>query len=160
MARRDRQCMCCQSKYKYCPTCGQDKTKPSWMTQFCSESCKELWKTATQFNMKLIEKSEAKEIIENLELRERTAYVQCVQRDLRNILGEDSIVVEEDSQVLVEMPIITETPMIEEDSIAIEESVIVESPAVEEPASILVEEPVFVPRKRQKSHEVVKKNRK
>lgn len=130
MARRDRQCMCCNSKYQYCPTCGQDRTKPTWMAQFCSEACKELWQTATRFNMNLIEKSEAKAIVEALELKEKSEYVECVQRDIDVILAEEIIV---------------------EASATIEEPVV-----VEESAPILVEEPVFVPKKKQR-HEVVRK---
>lgn len=138
MARRDRQCMCCQAKYQYCPTCGQDRMKPTWMVQFCSETCKELWRTATRFNMNLIEKSEAKAIVEALELKEKSAYVECVQKDIDKILA---------VEIIEEMPTV------------IEEPVIVEEPAVVEAAPILVEEPVFIPKKKQKSHEVVKKNR-
>ena len=121
MARRDRKCICCQSKYQYCPTCSTDKTKPTWMTEFCVETCKELWTTATKYNMQMLTKSEAKEIIEGLKLKERSEYVECVQKDLENILGEEPAVI------------------------------------VEEPTPILVEEPVFTPKKKQKSHEVVTK---
>ena len=123
MARRDRKCLCCGTKYSYCPTCSVDKTKPTWMTEFCSESCKELFETATKYNLKKLTKDEAKEVIEKLELKEKSAYVECVQKDLENILAEEPAVVEETA----------------------EEEVKVE------------EEPVFVPKKKQKSHEVVKK---
>ena len=121
MARRDRKCICCQSKYKYCPTCSDDKMKPTWMTEFCSEACKELWTTATKYNMEMLTKPEAKTVIEKLELKEKSEYVECVQKDLENILGEELTVI------------------------------------VEEPTPILEEEPVFTPKKKQKSHEVVKK---
>lgn len=134
MARRDRQCLCCGKKYSYCPTCSVDKSKPTWMTEFCNEVCKELFTTATKYNLQKLTKSEAKEIIQSLELKEKSAYVECVQKDLENILAE-------------EIPTV------------IEEPVIVEEPAVIEAAPILVEEPVFIPKKKQKSHEVVKKNR-
>ena len=125
MARRDRKCICCQSKYKYCPTCSDDKMKPTWMTEFCGETCKELWTTATKYNMNMLTKPEAKAAIEALELKERSAYVECVQRDLENILAEEPVAV-------IEEPIV-----------------------VEETAPILEEKPFS--KKKQKSHEVVKK---
>ena len=133
MARRDRQCLCCGTKYSYCPTCGPDKLKPTWMTEFCSESCKELFETATKYNLKKLTKDEAKNIVEKLELKEKSAYVDCVQKDLENILAEEAIVNEI-------APIVKEEPVI-----------------IKEPAPIVEKKPEFVPKKKQKSHEVVKK---
>lgn len=98
MARRDRKCICCESKYKYCPTCSQDKSKPSYLATFCGEECMTLWTTATKYNMEMLTKPEAKEIIESLELKEKSAYVACVQRDLEVIL-EPEVVIEEATQV-------------------------------------------------------------
>lgn len=128
MARRDRQCLCCGTKYSYCPTCSTDKLKPTWMTEFCSESCKELFETATKYNLKKLTKPEAKEIIEKLELKEKSAYVYCVQKDLENILAEEKKAVKEEA-----------APILEEEPVVVEEK------------------PAFVPKKKQKSHEVVKK---
>lgn len=143
MAHRDRQCLCCGTKYSYCPTCSTDKTKPTWMTEFCSESCKELFETATKYNMKKITKSEAKEILEILDLKEKSAYVDCVQKDLENILAEEPVAVE---IAVVEEPVIMEEAA----------PVLVEEP-VEETVPSFEEKPVFVPKKKQKSHAVVKK---
>ena len=85
MARRDRQCLCCQIKYKYCSTCSADQAKPTWMTEFCSEPCKELFATATKYNMEMLTKSEAKEIIQGLELKEKSEYADFIQKDIENI---------------------------------------------------------------------------
>lgn len=128
MAKRNRTCLSCGIKYSYCPTCSVDKAKPTWMTEFCNEVCKELFGTATRYNMQVLTKSEAKEIIENLELKEKSEYVDFIQKDLENILGEEKVIAEE--------PIIEEL-------------------AVEEIAPILEKKPYS--KKKQKSHEVVKK---
>lgn len=91
MARHNRKCICCNTEYSYCPTCsGPDKFKPYWYAEFCSETCKDLWNTATKFNMDMIDKAEAKSIISTLKLKDRSEYVPCVQRDLVNILGADT----------------------------------------------------------------------
>jgi hypothetical protein len=74
--------------------------KPTWMTEFCGEACKELWTVATKFNMQMLTKEEAKAAIEALELKERSAYVECVQHDLENILAEP----------VVEEPVVFEEP--------------------------------------------------
>ena len=94
MGKRDRICSYCREKYQYCPTCGNDRIKPTWMSEFCSESCKDLWDIATRFNMDLMSKAEAKEAIEKLDLKEKSVYVECVQRDLENILSEPKSKVE------------------------------------------------------------------
>ena len=88
MARKHRKCIACSTLYDYCPTCWDDRLKPAWMTEFCSEDCKELWEAASKFNMDMISKEEAKEIISALNLKPHTEYVECVQRDLKNILEE------------------------------------------------------------------------
>ena len=43
MARRQRTCYLCGDKYEYCPTCTQDKFKPTWMVEFHSENCKNIF---------------------------------------------------------------------------------------------------------------------
>jgi hypothetical protein len=97
MAKKNRTCVCCGTQFSYCPTCGGDKLKPGWSSQFCSEDCQELWSTATKFNLDMISKEEAKELISVLELKPHTEYVECVQRDLKNILKEDKPAVVEET---------------------------------------------------------------
>lgn len=90
MARRNRKCICCSTEYSYCPDCsGPDRLKPSWYSEFCSEDCKDLWLTATKFNMGMVEKKDAKDIISALNLKDKSEYVKCIQRDLDVILAEE-----------------------------------------------------------------------
>lgn len=147
---KNRKCQCCGTKYTYCPSCsGADKLKPNWYTQFCSEECMTIWTTAVKLNMKLINKSEAKSAIKAIELKDRSEYVACIQRDLDNILKEDEIV-HEDIVTVEESIVEPTTPLLEEE-------VLVE---VEEPVEMEeVEQPLSYKRNRknrQKSHAVVK----
>ena len=88
--RRNRKCICCSTEYSYCPDCnGSDRLKPSWYSEFCSEDCKDLWLTATKFNMGMIEKKDAKETILALSLKDKSEYVTCVRRDLEVIFAEE-----------------------------------------------------------------------
>ena len=90
MATNNRKCICCNERYSYCPDCnGADRLKPSWYSEFCSETCKDLWLTCTRFNMQRLTKSEAQTIINSLPLKPVTDYVACVQRDLGVILKEE-----------------------------------------------------------------------
>ena len=89
--KKNRKCVCCSEQYSYCPNCGgADRLKPSWHSEFCCEECKDLWLTATKFNMQLLTKKEAAEIISDLNHKDASKYVDCVQRDLANIFAEDT----------------------------------------------------------------------
>ena len=90
MAKLNRKCLCCSTRYSYCPSCSRaDALLPTWHAEFCSEECMTLWQTATKYNMNKLTKSEAKDIISNLQLKPTSEYVACVQRDLENILKEE-----------------------------------------------------------------------
>ena len=105
MARKEvRKCICCTKKYDYCPSCGSDRLKPTWMSDFCSESCMKLWTIATKFNMKTINKDEAKAEIKALNLVDTTKYVDCIKKDLKNIMKED---------VVIQKPAVTENAQLD-----------------------------------------------
>lgn len=90
MATNNRTCLCCSTRYSYCPSCsGADRFAPTWKAEFCSETCKDLWYTATRYNMQKLTKQEAQDIIKSLPLKSTSEYVACVQRDLGVILKED-----------------------------------------------------------------------
>ncbi len=83
---RERTCIACKTKYNYCPTCSRsDALKPSWYSEFCSESCMTLWTTLTKYNMELVTKEEAQDIITALDLKPINTYVPCVQRDYAKV---------------------------------------------------------------------------
>lgn len=150
---KDRTCRCCNTTYSYCPSCSNvDKLKPTWYTDYCSEECMTLWTTAVKVNMNMLTKEEAKDIIKTLELKDKSVYKECIQRDLKNILEEDVEVVE-----IIETPI-QEVP-VEEAIVLVEEPIVEET--VEPSAPPVVEAPPVSYKKnkknRQKSHAVVKK---
>ena len=81
-----RKCTCCNEKYNYCPNCGNDRLKPAYLSVFCSESCKDLWTALSKVSMGIITNSEAAEIINTLDLKDVSEYVDCVQRDMKEVL--------------------------------------------------------------------------
>ena len=90
MAIKSRKCLSCRTSFSYCPDCSRvDALKPSYFSEFCSSECKDLWYTATKFNMNKLTKAEAKTIISALELKPAEQYVACIQRDLKNIMAEE-----------------------------------------------------------------------
>lgn len=90
MAHLNKKCSCDGVRYSYCPDCSRiDALKPSWYSEFCSETCMTLWTTLTKYNMSMLSKSEAKDIISALDLKPIDAYVACVQRDYNKVMVEE-----------------------------------------------------------------------
>lgn len=90
MAQLNKKCLCCGTKYSYCPSCSRrDSLKPSYFAEFCSETCKDLWLTLTKYGMNRLTKSEAKSIISELDLKPIDTYVACVQRDYAKVMAEE-----------------------------------------------------------------------
>ena len=88
--KNNKKCLACGTVYTFCPDCfSADRLAPAWRAEFCSSECKDLWSTATKFNMNKLTKAEAKAIISALTLKPADQYVACIQRDLKNIMAEE-----------------------------------------------------------------------
>jgi len=48
MARNNRTCYTCSTKYHYCPTCRDDIKDPKVYTLFCSEKCQAIFLTLSE----------------------------------------------------------------------------------------------------------------
>ena len=109
MGRRTRECYLCGEKYSYCPTCSQDKNKPSWMAEFHSENCKNIFQICTNFNLGLQSKSDAKAALEQCDLSNKSNFKSFVQNDIGNIFKEEPKLKKAKK---VEMPIIEEAEIV------------------------------------------------
>lgn len=90
MARQNKTCLCCKTRYSHCPSCSRaDALAPAWKSEFCSETCMILWTTLTKFGMNRLTKSDAKSIISDLDLKQMNTYAECVQRDYAKVMSED-----------------------------------------------------------------------
>lgn len=89
MGKRTRECYLCGEKYSYCPTCSQDKMKPTWMAEFHNENCKNIFDICTRFNMKLMNKTEAHTALKECDLSNKANFKPYVQRDLDNIFAKN-----------------------------------------------------------------------
>ena len=99
MARRQRECYLCGESYQYCGSCSQDRAKPSWMSEFHSESCKNIFDICTRFNMDMMSKAEAQEALNSCDLSNRANFKSYVQHDLGVIFEEDPIIAEVDAKI-------------------------------------------------------------
>ena len=89
--RKMRECYLCGVSYKYCPTCSQDKMKPTWMAEFHEENCKNIFDICTRFNMQMLTKEEARKELEACDLTNKENFKSFVQCDLGNIFKEEPV---------------------------------------------------------------------
>lgn len=87
MARKNRECLTCGSKYSYCPSCNTKD--PSWMTEFHAESCKNIFEICTNFNVGVMSKREAKDALGVYDLSNKENFKSYIQRDIANIFAEE-----------------------------------------------------------------------
>lgn len=114
MGRRNRECYLCGQDYLYCPTCSQDRMKPSWMAEFHSENCKNIFDIATRYNLQLLTKEEAKAAMEWCDLSNKESFKSYVQKDLENIFAEEPKKRGKRAEALIIDEIIVEQELVEE----------------------------------------------
>lgn len=90
MGKRNRECYLCGEKYQYCNTCSNDKMKPTWMSEFHSEQCKNIFDICTRFNLNLISKTDAKKELLSYDLSNKENFKDYVKKDLEKILAKES----------------------------------------------------------------------
>ena len=150
MAIKHRKCLCDGVSYSYCPDCsGADRLAPSWKSEFCCEDCMLIWTTATKYNMNLLTKAEAKEIISKIKLQPIEKYADCVQKDLQVIMAEEPKVKQSKNpepvadENAITIPVVAEIKEVSEDAVVVDVEL---KPAVRNKA-------------KSKSHEVVVKKK-
>lgn len=91
MANLNRTCCLCGTKYSYCPSCTTDRNKPSWMTVFCSENCRNIYNTTTKYGMKKISAVEAKKDLDVCGLSNKEQFNAHAKKMLDEIYAESSV---------------------------------------------------------------------
>lgn len=66
--RGERTCIVDKIKYRYCPNCNGDNPNETWRYIFCSENCRNLYKTLEDWKAKKITSAQAKQQLNKLEI--------------------------------------------------------------------------------------------
>lgn len=61
-------CVTCGSGYKYCGHCNGYKKEERWRNNYCSENCRDIFKTVTDYIGKIIDIKEAKNRLSKCDL--------------------------------------------------------------------------------------------
>lgn len=82
----NRKCLTCGTEYSYCPTCERDKNKEIWHIMFDCKNCKDIFDTLTNYYLKKINKSVAKDILDALDLDKKHMFNKNMQKQIEEIL--------------------------------------------------------------------------
>ena len=87
MVKLNKTCCVCGNKYSYCPSCGNNASKPSWMASFCSEDCKKVYEAAAAFNMNKMSAEEARCILDTCDLSNKEHFTPSTKKIIGEIYG-------------------------------------------------------------------------
>lgn len=86
----NRKCVICGKIYSYCPNgCAEDREKPTWMTNFHEENCREIYYTCVNTVIgNSLSKAEAKKRLKKLDLSNAENFNPIVKGWIEEITGE------------------------------------------------------------------------
>lgn len=85
---KTRICISCQNSYSYCPNCGEYAKYPKWMTEFDTETCKELFNAISGYNMGIITKDAVKQVVDKYEIKDFSVYKESITNKLNELFSE------------------------------------------------------------------------
>lgn len=85
--QNNRQCIICNQKYSFCPTCGADAGKPTWYHIFDGERCHEIYEICVSYRDKIIDIREAYERISKLDLSDLENFAPSTKAQIEEILS-------------------------------------------------------------------------
>lgn len=86
MAKNNKICATCGKQYHYCNNCAADNSKPAWMNMFCSENCKDLFQTATDYYAGELTASKAKAAINKLDTTNKDQFKSSIVRMIDELI--------------------------------------------------------------------------
>ena len=81
----NRICCVCGTKYSYCPSCGEDRNKPTWMNSFHEENCKKIYEAAAGYAGKAYSARDAKTLLDMCDLSNKKNFTAATQRLINEI---------------------------------------------------------------------------
>lgn len=95
MAKLNKECILCKTKYSFCNRCEAYDHLPRWMAIYCSDNCRTVFTTATDYEYKHLSKEDAKNILDSCDLSARDKYHPTTQRIIDEIYADNTEIKEE-----------------------------------------------------------------
>lgn len=74
----ERTCIVCGKKYQYCPRCEQYSMLPKWMSIYHDANCREIFRTATEYNAGHLSDDEARERFSKCDLSDKEHFAESI----------------------------------------------------------------------------------
>ena len=87
MAKHNRTCYTCSSKYYYCPTCPDDNRDPKIYTMFCSERCQSIFLTLAENGSGKVDAETCKQNLLSLNITENDKMSPDVREHFDRIMA-------------------------------------------------------------------------
>lgn len=86
MVKKDnKKCILCGKTYTYCSRCEEFDHLPRWMEIYCSDNCRTIFNTLTEYNAKNITAEEATKRLEKCDMSDIDKYHEVNQKMVAEI---------------------------------------------------------------------------
>ena len=87
MAKANRTCAMCHTKYEYCNSCPSHKTLPAWMGLFHDENCLNIYGALTSYRDGEVDKDKTAKKLAELDLSKFNDFSKSTQDKITEIMG-------------------------------------------------------------------------
>ena len=91
MTSKKRICYTCGKEYRYCPHCGGDANKPTWMVCFDCESCKDIFNALSNYNSGYYKAEDVLNVLKKHDIKDLKGFREKISKDLETIVDSTSI---------------------------------------------------------------------
>lgn len=88
MAKYNRTCHVCPTKYYYCPSCPDDTRDPQIFTMFCSERCQSIFLTLAENGSGKVDSETCKQNLLALNITENDKMLPHIQEHFNRVMAE------------------------------------------------------------------------
>ncbi len=114
MARDDKTCIVCRTRYKYCNACRQYNPNETWRNLYCSDNCRQLYHIYDAIRAKKLSDEEAGEKIAKYDTDNLASFNEPIKSVLmvakNSAKKKDKPVIEEKQEIADEKPVSEEKP--------------------------------------------------
>lgn len=113
---KTRKCIACEREYKYCNNCREYASYPTWMAEFDTEACRDIFDVMSGYNMGILNEDKVKEVVDKHNITDFSIFKESIRTKLEDMFKP---VVEE--KIVVEEPVVEDKVEVVEEEVKTEE---------------------------------------
>lgn len=94
MAKNERTCICCGTKYQYCPHCKKYSNLEPWHFIFHDDNCREIYRAVTAYAGDEISVDTARARLDKCDLSQKDTFFNTIKNNIDKIYATTTVVVE------------------------------------------------------------------